>query len=173
MPLCTPLKLPVLQYKKKESKIQQKEKSIKPPNKAKGMIYCNMKQPILEWSSDEEPSLAQNAALSFPECMIVGSQKSENSHKNFQIWRKGNWVGFIVQFLFWLRNRAKGLKRRNGWNRKQSKTQGNTPHCEWYWVLINWSELLHRICNKIPEKKYKTPGDLTQPAHCSHSPPLL
>lgn len=113
--------------------MQQKEKFTKPPNKERGIIYCNKKQLILEWNKDERHSLAQNAALSFPETMMVGSQKSENSHKNFQIWRKGNWVGFIIQFLFWLRNSGKGLKGRNGWNRKQSEAQENSP----VWMVLS------------------------------------
>ena len=45
---------------------------------------------------------------------MVGSQKSENSHKNFQIWRKGNLVGFIIKFLFCLRNSGKGMKGKMG-----------------------------------------------------------
>lgn len=100
---------------------------------------------------------------------MVGSQKSKNSHKNFKIWKKGNWVGCIIKFLFWLRNSGKGLKGKMGETESHPKPK-RSPRCELDWVLISWSELLHRICNKISGKRYRTSGNLTQPAH--YSPPL-
>lgn len=84
-------------YSLKSIKTNKKEKS--PNHQIRKEAWSTSIRNSWLWNeaNDKQHSLAQNPALSFPETLVAGPQKSENSHINSQIQRKGNWVGFTIQ----------------------------------------------------------------------------
>lgn len=85
--LSAPLKLPFIGFKKMYK--PTKEKLIKWPNMERGISTAVRTRRVRNevmvkdtaWSEDS-PQRSQS--------ITVGSQNSDNSHKNFQIWRKRN-----------------------------------------------------------------------------------